>query len=549
MTHRRITIPLAGALLTGTVLLGATSGSVTASVYACTTPAAPADALQFGFIGRFSAGALPSGQTAAEIVAYEQNTLYVMSLGAVDVVDITDPAAPTRTSTISLPGDPTSVAVDDGLVAISVPAADKTLPGAVLFFAEGVQIGAVEVGALPDMVTITPDGKRLLVANEAEPNSYGAPGSVDPEGSISIIELKELRKSAKEVGKTRGGKPAQIPEVVTISFSDFNIGGSRAAELPAGVRLFGPGSSVAQDLEPEYITVADDSKTAWVSLQENNALAILDLKKQRVSSIVALGTNDHSRPGFGIDASDQGGTIDIRNWPVQGMYMPDGIANYEVKGQPYVLTANEGDARDWPGVSSNGEEARRARSVADLTLFPDASDNTKLGRLNVTPFAPASSGPTGKLTSLYSFGSRSFSIRSADGSLVWDSGDDFECLTASALPTRFNASNSNDTIKNRSDDKGPEPESVVVGSIGKRQYAFVGLERIGGAMVYDITDPAAPAFQQYLTTRTFGGAVVGPDSGPEGMVFIPARQSPTHQPLLVYGNEVTGTVAIWGLTG
>jgi hypothetical protein len=207
-----------------------------------------------------------------------------------------------------------------------------------------------------------------------------------------------------------------------------------------------------------------------------------------------------------------------------------------------VLTANEGDARDWPGISSNGEEARRARSVADLTLFPDANDTTKLGRLNVTPFAPAIADGAGKLTSLYSFGSRSFSIRAADGTLVWDSGDDLECITAQLVPQGFNASNSNNTVKNRSDDKGPEPENVVVGQVGKRDLAFVALERTGGVIVYDVSKPTAPVFLQYLTTRDVSGSTVGPDSGPEGMAFIEAEHSPTGKPMLAVGNEVTGTV-------
>ena len=315
------------------------------------------------------------------------------------------------------------------------------------------------------------------------------------------------------------------------------------------MRIFGPGASVAQDLEPEYITVASDNRTAWVSLQENNAVAKLDLRDKTVRSIVDLGFADHSQRGHGLDASDQDGAIAIANWPVRGLYMPDGLANYTVDGTRFVLTANEGDARDWPGISSNGEEARRARSIADLARFPDAADNARLGRLNVTPFAPATTDSSGKLTTLYSFGSRSFSIRTEGGRLVWDSGDDFECITAQVHPGNFNASNSNNTFDNRSDDKGPEPENVVVGRVGHRQLAFVALERIGGVIVYDVSDPQAPVFQRYLTTREFSGSVVGPDSGPEGMAFVPAAQSPTGQPLLAVGNEVSGTVNVFGLVG
>src|SRR5262245_21733001 len=408
----------------------------------------PPDAITFGALGRYSTHP-PAGsvQTAAEIVAYENGTLYVLNIGTVDVVDVSDPSAPVRTAQLPLPSEPTSVAVNGGLVAVAVPAPVKTDPGQVLFFRNGVQVGAVTVGSLPDMVTFTPDGKLLAVANEGEPNSYGLPDSVDPEGSVSVITTAPFRTPAA------GARPGSPQPVVTIGFGDFDAGGHRAAELPAGVRIFGPGASVAQDLEPEYITVAGDNRTAWVSLQENNAIAKLDLRDKTVRSIVDLGFADHSQSGHGIDASDQDGVVTIATWPVRGLYMPDGLANYTVDGRRFVLSANEGDARDWPGISSNGEEARRARSVADLTLFPDAADNTRLGRLNVTPFAPATSAG-GKLTALYSYGSRSFSIRTEGGQMVWDSGDDLECITAQVHPGNFNASNSNNTFDNRSDDKG-----------------------------------------------------------------------------------------------
>ena len=534
---RLVPFVAAGLLAVSLVTEGSLAGADEAGCSA--TP--PPGAVTFGELGRYSTNP-PAGsvQTAAEIVAYEDGTLYVLNIGTVDVVDVSDPTAPVRTAQLALPSEPTSVAVNGGLVAVAVPAPVKTDPGEVLFFRGGVQVGAVTVGSLPDMVTFTPNGKLLAVANEGEPNSYGLPDSVDPEGSVSIITTAPFRAPGAE------GPSGSPQPVETIRFTDFDAGGLRARELPAGVRIFGPGASVAQDLEPEYITVAGDNRTAWVSLQENNALARLDLRSKTVDRIIDLGYADHSQPGHGLDASDQDGAISVANWPVRGLYLPDGIANYSVDGTRFVLTANEGDARDWPGISSNGEEARRARSVADLTLFPDAADNARLGRLNVTPFAPATTSG-GKLTTLYSFGSRSFSIRTEGGQLVWDSGDDFECLTALVHPANFNASNTNNTFDNRSDDKGPEPENVVVGRVGHRQLAMVALERIGGVMVYDVTDPNAPLFQQYLTTREFNGSVISPDSGPEGMAFVPADQSPTGRPLLAVGNEVTGTVNLWGV--
>ena len=515
------------------------SGSATAAVLGCSTR--PAGAVTFGLLGRYSTPpVVGSVETRAENVAYEGRTMWVMNIGSIDVVDLRDPANPALLATLPLPGEPTSVAVNNGLVAVSVPAANKTDAGTVVLFRGTTKVAELTVGSLPDMVTFTKDGRLLLVANEGEPNSYGQPDSVDPEGSVSVIVTAPLRTR----GALRGNATAPVQ---TISFAAFNAGGRRAAELPADVRIYGPGASVAQDLEPEYITVDDDGRTAWVSLQENNAIARIDLPRRTVRDIVALGYADHSVDGHGIDASDQnGGVVNIATTPVKGIYSPDGIANYEANDRTYLVTANEGDARDWVGINAAGAEFARARSVADLVAFPTANDNNQLGRLNVTTAFPATKDAAGKLTSLYSAGSRSFSIRTANGALVWDSGDLLECITNELLPANFNASNTSTTKKNRSDDKGPEPEIVVVGEIDDRDYAFVGLERVGGVMVFDITDPKAPVFQQYLVTRDFSVAA-GPDSGPEGMAFVKGSKSPTGKPLLLVGNEVSGTVQVFGL--
>jgi hypothetical protein len=470
MHRRRLAAVLAAAVAAGAVVAAQSPTAAEGGG----EPAPPN--VRFTELGRYSTGAATSTATAAEIVAHEGNTLYVTSVGKVDVVDISNPAEPQKTGELVLPGDPTSVAVSRGLVAVSVPAAVKTDPGSVLFFRDGVQVGDVTVGALPDMVTFTPGGFRLVVANEGEPNSYNQPDSVDPEGSISLIDTWSFRF------------PFRRPPVVTaqtIGFADFNVGGPRNGELPPGLRISGPNASVAQDLEPEYITTDALGRIAWVSLQENNALAIVNLWTKRVEKIVDLGTSDHSRPGFGIDASDRDGRINIANWPVKGLYMPDGIDSYSVRGRTYVVTANEGDAREYTGYS----DVARAKGVADTTVIPDAGDDTKLGRLTIVTSAPATKTATGanagKVNELYSLGSRSFSIRDADGNLVWDSGDQFEQITAATFPANFNASHSNNDFDNRSDDKGPEPENVVVGKIDGRQYAFIGLERIGGVMVYE----------------------------------------------------------------
>jgi DNA-binding beta-propeller fold protein YncE len=487
---------------------------------------------------------------AAEITAFDpaSKRLFVVNgaNGNVDVLDLSNPAAPARAGTISVTGlgaAVNSVAVHDGLVALAIEASPKTSPGKVAFYDAATLAlrSSVTVGALPDMVVFTPNGQYLLVANEGEPNSYGQADSVDPEGSVSVIRVN------------RQG----TPEVLTADFKAWN---ARADELrAAGVRIYGPSATVAQDLEPEYITVSEDGRTAWVTLQENNAIATLDILNARITDIRALGYKDHSVAGMGLDVSDEdGGTntnsgtpaIRIGPQPVRGLYLPDGIASYSHSGQTYLITANEGDARaDWPGFNEETRVRTHCDKGLDPTVFANAATqilDSNLGRLRIT--STPNGGSTGKnaagqCTELYAFGARSFSIWSTDIKRLHDSGDDLEKRTQALPNVKFNASNDNDTLDNRSPSKGPEPEGVVVARFGNRFLAFVGLERVGGVMVYDVSNPAAVSFVTYLNTRT--GATG--DRGPEGLLLIPAAASPNGKPLLVVGNETSGTTAIFQL--
>ncbi|MES2756656.1 MAG: choice-of-anchor I family protein [Pseudomonadota bacterium] len=488
---------------------------------------------------------------AAEITAYDaaSKRLFVVNgaNGSVDVLDLANPAAPKLLGTISVSafgGGVNSVAVHDGLVALAVEAKVKTSPGVVAFYnaADLKLLHTVTVGALPDMVTFTADGKTLLVANEGEPNSYGLADSVDPEGSVSVITVNRAGTST----------------VATADFKQFI--GQEAALRSAGIRIFGPGANAAQDLEPEYIAVSEDGKTAYVTLQENNAIAVVDIATAKVSSIKPLGTKNHNVAGFGLDASDEdGGTntnsgtpaIKIAPQPVKGMYLPDGMASFSIKGVNYLITANEGDARaDWPGFN----EERRVREHCPLGLDPAVfgaaaatlTFDSNLGRLRVTSAPDGSKtgkNAAGQCTELYSFGARSFSIWTTGIALVFDSGDDLEQRTKALSVVNFNASHDNNNLDSRSPSKGPEPEGVVVGVFGAKTYAFIGLERVGGVMVYDISVPAAPVFTTYLNTRN---ALTG-DRGPEGLALIMADKSPNGKPLLIVGNEVSGTTAIYQL--
>jgi hypothetical protein len=232
------------------------------------------------------------------------------------------------------------------------------------------------------------------------------------------------------------------------------------------------------------------------------------------------------------------------------MYQPDAIVAYTVAGETYLMTANEGDARGYTGFS---EEVRVRDLTLDPTAFPDAAslqENENLGRLRVTDQL-GDTDQDGDFDALYAYGGRSFSIWDASGQLVFDSGGDFEQITASAFPAFFNASNANNNFDDRSDDKGPEPEDVALGVVEGRTYAFIGLERIGGVMVYDVTDPSSPSFVQYINNRDFTQPVnsaAAKDLGPEGMVSISAHDSPTHTPLLVVAHEVSGTTTIFEIT-
>ena len=473
----------------------------------------------------------------AEISAFDpvSKRLFVVAGNTVDIYTVSSTGSLTVTGTLTptitpIAGTaliPNSVTVKNGVVAVAYAMQNTTtsaqLTGKVAFFnaGNGSLINAVDVGALPDMLTFTPDGTKVLVANEGEPNSYGQATSVDPEGSVSIINIA-------------GGVASAT--VQTATFTSFN---SQIASLKAsGVRIIGPGATVAQDLEPEFIAVAPDGLTARITLQENNAIAILDIATATITQIIPLGAKNYSLPGNGIDPSDQDGGINIQNWPVFGLYQPDAIASFSINGQTYYITANEGDSRNYPGFN---EEIRVSSSSygLDTTVFPNAAtlkQNTNLGRLQVTN-ATGNTDADAEFERIESFGARSFSIWNSNGTQVFDSGDQLEQITAAKTPTLFNSDGTITSFDQRSDNKGPEPEGVVVGVINGRTYAFIGLERTGDIVVYDVSNPNQPIFVQYINTPE--------DIAVEGLTFISAADSPTGKPLLVTANEVSKTVAVF----
>ncbi len=476
----------------------------------------------------------PSGGTA-EITAFDpaSRRLFVTNIvnNTLDVLNFADPVVPVFLESVdvsSFGGGINSVAVKNGVVAVAIQGNTTADDGRVVFFdADGTFISAVNVGNLPDMVIFSNDGTKALTANEGEPSDDY---SVDPLGSVSVIDL------------TGGVANVTNANVTTLTFESFD--GQIDALKAAGVRIFGPNATVGKDLEPEYICVSADDTKALVTLQENNALAVIDLQTLTVTSIEPLGYKDHSQVANILDASDRGGKIFAAAWPIKGVYMPDAIECFEVGGVTYAITANEGDAREW---GSFVESQRLGSLDLDPTAFPNADylqKNELLGRLNVLSYDGDTDGD-GDLDEIYSFGGRSFTIWNlATGAAVWDSGDDLEAITAAdpVWGQYFNASNgTTPSFKNRSDDKGPEPEAVTIAEIEGRTFAFVGLERIGGIAAYEVTNPAAPEFIQYINTRQ----VPGGDLGPEGLIFIPKNESPNGRNLLVLSNEISGTISVF----
>jgi len=482
------------------------------------------------------------GEGAARTVAYSRKhrSLCIANTArvALDIVSIADPARPgvadLRSVDLSEYGGSTSgVAISGELIAVSVQDEECTAPGRVIFIDfRGRILRSLEVGSAPVMLVFTPDGTKLIVANEGIPSEDY---TLDPEGSVSIIDVSE------------GAGPASVRHV---GFTEFN---RRKYDLTGkGVRIFGPNATVAQDLEPACIAVSEDSLTAWVTLQENNAIAELDIAAARFTKIFPLGFKDHRGNEGGMDASDKDGRIDIRGRPVFGMYQPDGVAAFSEGDEIYLITANEGRSREY---TSFNEAARVQQLALDPSAFPrpeGLKSPGSLGRLKVTTTLGDYDGD-GDYDALFSFGGRSFSIwkpgeRAME--LIYDSGSDFERITAKSHPASFNCSAGlNARFDERSDESGTAPDSVAVGYWLGQRYAFVGLQNgLGGVMIYNITDPAHPFFVRYIVSND-GSGRRGNDISSKSVTYIHTLHAPEPYPLLAVAYGRTGNVALYRLAG
>jgi LPXTG-motif cell wall-anchored protein len=521
------------------------------------------------------------GLAASEIVAFDSASKQLFinngALNRIDIVDIENPATPTLVRSVDMGvygRGVQSVTVGDGIVAAAVDVAPVVSSNGrqtasngivVLMDTTGRVLRTVGVGTLPDHVSFTPDKKTILVAGEGEPICSLENGSTsaleakdaalvsDANGTVSLIDVSNGATSAT---------------VTTLDFSAFD----KTALLAEDVRVYFTGSSAAQDLEPEYITTNAAGTRAYVTLQEANAIAVVDLVNKTILDVASLGYKDWGAAGLLIDTSDKDGSGDtaMRNLQsysgvaLKGMYMPDTIASMQRNGETYLLTANEGDDREYTCFAEKvrAGDASLNNNWTNGTVSSLLKVNGKLARLNTTNAFPTKAA----FDAIYTYGGRSFSIWNSSGELVWDSGSQLEEILDRDYPAAFN-SDSNDgaasallmvqgqaaRMDGRSDDKGPEPEALAVGTIGTQTFAFVGLERAGGIMVYDVSNPTAPSFVRYKNAA-LEGLALNPannstpgsyDVSPEGMVFVPAAASPNDKPMLIVANELSGTTTMY----
>lgn len=427
-------------------------------------------------------------------------------------------------------GDLTSVDINTSnkRIYVAVQEADPHKKGKILALDyDGKLIAEYAAGIQPDMIKSTPDGRYVLTADEAEPRL----GTEDPPGSVTVVDTQ-----TGQATQVYFNDPSVIDDLVHI----------RGAADPADGRIKSKGTKedAYRDLEPEYIALSKDNKKAYVALQENNAIAVIDIASKKVDAVKGLGFKDFNDAANALDLQ-RDGKILLENAPFYGIYMPDGIASHTINGQTYLFTANEGDATEWPGrTNASTIGAMKGSLNPDSDAYKFLNGTTKYDSVEVVSDMGHDS--------IYMYGGRSFSIWNADTmELVYDSGSDFETITGQRLPDFFNVSNSKITMDDRSTKKGPEPEDIKTGVVGNRVMAFVGLERVGGFMTYDVTDPQAPSFVNYTNSRVFldanGKVNLDTDTGPEGLEFIPASISPTGLPLLLVAYEVGGKVGVFQL--
>ena len=554
-------------------------------------PQNPPSAVSLTLLSRYSSGQFGVG-AAASVAYYGGNRTTLIAnrhSNRIEVVSLTNPATPQMTAQIDASGDAatalgramgavaavaayddTDATMDRDRIAVTVMGVGRTDNGAVVVYkaADRSRVAVLQTGVGPQAVAFSQDGRYVITADKGAP----APDySVDPEGSISVVDLTPTPVAPATTA------PAAIS---VLDFRAFNVTGvtpipatSRETEIQADVRFTNrSGATRAHDFDPVAVTTAVNSR-AFVSLQENNAMATVALNPARIETIVGLGSKDFNTSTSSMDASDQdaGGALTAR--PVRGFRQPGALLAFRNTDEVLLITANTGAPRMLPGLD---ETTRAATLLLDSTVFPTAAtlqQNANLGRLIVSAAegnAPATGTGTGAVPqdpdreTIFTFGARSFSIIRTTGFPIFDSGNDFERVTLERLTTNFNsAANANGTGDTRSDDQGPAPKAVAIGQIDGAAFAFIGLSEVGGIMVYAMDSTLRSArFLEYKSDRTFNVAASNPDGngdgapdsnpaagdlGPSQMIFVPISASPTADSLLIVGNAVSGSTTVYAV--
>ncbi|CAA6827517.1 MAG: Alkaline phosphatase (EC [uncultured Sulfurovum sp.] len=462
----------------------------------------------------------------SEIVAFDKTSKRMfITNGAdnkLDIVDISTVTTPTLVSQIDLSSYGTgvnSVASKNGKIAVAMENGDaivgkKQGKGSVIILdANGRLLRKVVAGYLPDMVTFNEDGTKIIVANEGEPNGAY---TTDPIGSIGIVTVAD-------------------GSYLDLDFSNTTLTkASDGTEVRLGATL---SNNQAQDIEPEYVTVSGNY--AYVTLQENNAMAKVDLTSNSIEYVKSYGSKSYETGNSTIDI-EENGKIEMKNFAgLFGFYQPDSIASYIKNGVTYLVTANEGDGREY--CLDSDPKCDNPTHIDESKISKlDLADSIKASYENdndLKVMTDLGKNSDGKYEKLYTYGARSFSIWDDQGDLVWDSGDAISKKVAEIQPSLFNQDDGD--IDGRSGNKGAEPEALTIGTIGNKVIAFIGLERQNAILLYDISNPKAPTFISYLDIGSKG------DVSPEGMRFIAASESPNGKDLLLVANEMSGSTVVY----
>lgn len=459
-----------------------------------------------------------------------ENKLYTFDISNTDKVF--------QDSTINLniyQTEVSAIAARQGVVALTfinnLPQARGKL---VLLDTAGQLINQFTVGAYPSFVRFSSDGRYLIVGNEGPPaDDY----SVDPMGSVSVLQILSANPSVLTQN-----------DVFTIGFKGLD-----STDYHPLLRIYGnDGQQLpSQDIEPEDIALLPGSTKAVVSLQENNGIALIDFGSFSLDTVHGLGWQSHQDSSDGLDGSAQNQRINIRGYKnLFGLYQPKGLAALQQLGKNYILSANQGAYRAYSGY----DETQLVKNTAlNPSTIPDRSqyiEDSLIGSLRLTK-TMGNARNVFIYDSMFTFGTRSWSVWDDSLNLVWDSGDDLAEWLAQAFPNQFNSlANSNQSYKQASPHFGPEAHLVTYGEVDGTPYAFVGLKQMGAVAIYDLSNIQSPQQVSLLLDRDFSLAASDPQSGDQGITdlsFVPANLSPNGLELLIASHGVSGSLSVYEL--